>query len=132
MLAQSFWQGVEEFNQQQFYSCHNILEALWMEAAEPERAFYQGILQIAVGCYHLSNCNWCGAVILLGEGTRRLNDYQPFYEGVDVSSLFTESTALLEALQQSEPEKIKEFPTPRWPKIRTEGKQKVAEKRHCQ
>lgn len=71
MLAQSFWQGVEEFNQQQFYPCHDTLEALWMEAAEPERAFYQGIIQIAVGCYHLSNDNKRGAAILLGEGTRK-------------------------------------------------------------
>jgi len=122
MLTQSFWQGVEEFNQQQFYPCHDTLEALWMEAAEPERAFYQGILQIAVGCYHLSNDNKRGAAILLGEGTRKLKDYQPFYEGVDVSTFLTESTALLEALQQSFHDKIKEFPTPGWPKIRTEGK----------
>ena len=109
MLPETFWQGVEQFNQQQFYACHDTLEALWMEASEPERQFYQGILQIAVGCYHLSNWNWRGAVILLGEGSKRLSDYQPCYESIDVDSLLVESIELLQALQKLKPEKIEEF-----------------------
>lgn len=104
-----FWQGVEEFNQQEFYACHDTLEALWMEALEPNKRFYQGILQIAVACYHLGNLNWRGAVILLGEGIGRLTDYQPVYEGIDVEALLTESIELLQALQQVEPENLADF-----------------------
>jgi len=70
-------QGITQFNQQDFYGCHDTLEAIWLEAIAPEKNFYQGILQIAVGCYHLGNDNWRGAVILLGEGIRRLADYSP-------------------------------------------------------
>ncbi|NEQ23504.1 MAG: DUF309 domain-containing protein, partial [Microcoleus sp. SIO2G3] len=33
---EEFWQGVEQFNQQEFYACHDTLEALWMEAFEPD------------------------------------------------------------------------------------------------
>jgi predicted metal-dependent hydrolase len=36
MLPNEFFQGVEQFNQQEFYACHDTLEALWMEASEPE------------------------------------------------------------------------------------------------
>lgn len=104
-----FFQGVEEFNQQEFYACHDTLEALWLEALEPQKRFYQGILQIAVGCYHLGNLNWQGAVILLGEGIRRLRDYQPVYEGIDVSELLTQSVQLLQALQETEPEQVANF-----------------------
>ncbi len=109
MLPQRFWQSLEEFNQEQFYACHDTLEALWMEASEPDKQFYQGILQIAVGCYHLSNYNWRGAVILLGEGSKRLTDYQPCYESIDIDRLLAESIELLQALQKLKPEKIKEF-----------------------
>ena len=109
MPAQQFWQGVEEFNQQQFYACHDTLEALWLEAQEPLKSFYQGILQVAVGCYHLGNHNWRGAVILLGEGTKRLREYQPDYEGIDVTSLLHQSIDLLEALQKLEPTDIAVF-----------------------
>ena len=109
MVPQAFWQGVEEFNQQQFYPCHDTLEALWMEAPESYKNFYQGILQIAVGCYHLGNHNWRGAVILLGEGSRRLRDYQPVHETIDVTGLITHSSQLLHRLQQIEPERVAEF-----------------------
>ena len=109
MLSKAFWRGVEEFNQQKFYACHDTLEALWMEASEPHKKFYQGLLQIAVGCYHLSNFNWRGAVILLGEGIRKLSNYQPIYEDINVSQLLNESDQLLKALQQIEPDDIQKF-----------------------
>jgi predicted metal-dependent hydrolase len=101
-----FFQGVEQFNQQEFYACHDTLEALWMEALEPQKRFYQGILQIAVGCYHLGNLNWQGAVILLGEGIGRLRDYQPVYEAIDVTELLTQSVQLLKVLQEAGPEQV--------------------------
>lgn len=106
---QAFWQGVEQFNDREFYACHDTLEALWMEALSPQKRFYQGVLQIAVACYHLSNLNWRGAVILLGEGIGRLDDYQPVYEGIDVEALILESWALLKALQQSGQAEVANF-----------------------
>ncbi|HEY9742895.1 MAG TPA: DUF309 domain-containing protein [Coleofasciculaceae cyanobacterium] len=106
---QEFWQGVEQFNHQEFYACHDTLEALWMEALEPQKRFYQGILQIAVACHHLGNLNWRGTVILLGEGIGRLKDYQPVYEDIDVTGLLTESYELLKALQQVGPEQVADF-----------------------
>ncbi|NEQ73229.1 MAG: DUF309 domain-containing protein [Okeania sp. SIO2C9] len=108
-IPQEFWQGIAEFNQQEFYKCHDTLEALWMEAGEPERTFYQGVLQIAVGLYHAGNENWRGAVMLLGEGIRKLNYYLPTYFEIDVDKLLTESTELLKNLQESGPENIADF-----------------------
>jgi uncharacterized protein len=98
-IPATFWQAIDQFNQAQFYECHDTLEALWMEALDPSRKFYQGILQIAVACYHLSNRNVRGATILLGEGMGRLNAYQPDYSGIQVSQLMTDSATLLTQLQ---------------------------------
>ena len=104
--TEEFWQGVEQFNQGQFYACHDTLEALWMEAIEPEKTFYQGVLQIAVGLYHLGNSNWHGAVILLGEGIKRLDKYPGTYGGIDVDELIISSADLLKTLQQAGAEKV--------------------------
>lgn len=98
-LPLNFWLGVEQFNQGDFYACHDTLEAIWLEAAQPEKRFYQGILQIAVALYHLENHNWRGAVMLLGEGSYRLQTYQPDYEGVAVEALTIAVSALLLELQ---------------------------------
>jgi uncharacterized protein len=108
-LPDSFWQGVREFQQGQFYECHDTLEALWIEAQEPNKTFFQGILQIAVACYHLGNQNWRGAVILLGEGMRRLSPYQPDYGSVDIDHLLDTSSALLIQLQTAGPERVAEY-----------------------
>lgn len=104
-----FAQGIAEFNQQQFYACHDTLEAVWVEAPEVDKRFYQGILQVAVGCYHLSNGNLRGAIILLGEAVRRLCDYQPDYQGVNVELLLNQAVRLLEALQQLETDQAEGF-----------------------
>ncbi len=109
MTSLAFWQGVEEFNDHEFYACHDTLEALWMEAADPDRKFYQGVLQIAVGCYHLSHQNWQGAVTLLGEGIHRLRKYQPIHHDINVTELVEESAELLEKLQAISSEQIGDF-----------------------
>ncbi|MBN3872428.1 MAG: DUF309 domain-containing protein [Nostoc sp.] len=106
IMPQEFWQGVEQFNSGQFYACHDTLEALWIEAGEPEKTFYQGILQIAVALYHLENLNWRGAVILLGEGSNRLQRYPSSYGGIDVDELLSQSAVLLATLQKIGPDKI--------------------------
>jgi hypothetical protein len=105
-LPAAFWQGVEQFNQRQFYACHDTLEALWMDAMEPEKRFYQGILQIAVALYHLGNQNWRGAVILLGEGTNRLQQYQPIYGGIQVEPFLSDVVYLLQVLQETGAEQV--------------------------
>ena len=109
IVPPEFWQGVEEFNHQEYYSCHDTLEALWMESTEPQKTFYQGVLQISVALYHLNNHNWRGAAILLGEGINRLRYYQPIYVDIDVDTLVEESVELLSALQQTNAEKLAEF-----------------------
>ncbi|OLP18065.1 hypothetical protein BST81_13640 [Leptolyngbya sp. 'hensonii'] len=100
-LPPEFWQGIDLFNQGDYYPCHDILEALWMEAGNPDKTFYQGILQIAVALYHLGNGNQRGAMILLGEGINRLKRYQPTYGGIDVAQLVMDAGEILGQLQQA-------------------------------
>ncbi|MGB3202534.1 MAG: DUF309 domain-containing protein [Nodosilinea sp.] len=101
-------EGVDLFNQGEYYRCHDVLEALWMEANTLEKPFYQGILQIAVGLYHLGNHNWQGASILLGEGANRLRPFEPAYAGVAVDRLVDCGWAWLTALHQTGPDRVAE------------------------
>jgi uncharacterized protein len=103
-MPEEYWLGIEQFNTKQFYACHDTLEALWIEATEPEKSFYQGILQIGVALYHLENQNLRGAMILLGEGSNRLRRYPSIFGGIDVDELLNQSVALLKELQQTSPE----------------------------
>ncbi len=108
-IPPEFWQGIEQFNQQDYYACHDTLEALWMEAMEPTKKFYQGILQIAVGLYHLSNKNWRGAVTSMGEGMGRLEYFKPDYFEINVEQLIEETANLLLELQQAGADQVADF-----------------------
>jgi uncharacterized protein len=102
-------QGINEFNTGEYYACHDTLEALWLDSIDPDKKFYQGVLQIAVACYHLHNRNWKGAVTLLGEGIGRLPYYQPIYAGINVVKLIQDSSNLLKILQPIGSEGIGDF-----------------------
>jgi uncharacterized protein len=99
-----FKKGIDEFNQQAFYACHDTLEAIWMEAEIAEKPFYQGILQIAVAFYHLGNLNWRGGAILLGEGITRLRRFEPIYENIRVDLLVDQAVDWLTLIQSAGPE----------------------------
>ena len=109
-IPETFFVGIEQLNTQQFYACHDTLEALWFEAMEPEKSLYQGILQIAVGCYHLGNHNLKGATILVGEGLRRLRQTEEAdYAGFDITDFIQQGEILLGRLQQLTTEEIVSF-----------------------
>ncbi|BBN03657.1 uncharacterized protein MPTK1_2g25240 [Marchantia polymorpha subsp. ruderalis] len=71
-LGVSFHEGVKLFNAGEYYQCHDVLESLWNDAREPQRSILHGILQCAVGLYHLLHQNHRGAMVELGEGLTKL------------------------------------------------------------
>lgn len=53
--------GVLFFNERDFFEAHEVWEDLWAESHGPERSFYQGLIQAAVGLFHFSGGNLGGA-----------------------------------------------------------------------
>lgn len=53
------WQkAVDEFNSEQFFECHETLEAAWLIFTDPtEKAFLQGIIQAAAAMIKLKERN---------------------------------------------------------------------------
>jgi predicted metal-dependent hydrolase len=82
-----FFKGIEEFNQQLFFECHETLEELWLEEHGEERQFFQGIIQIAAGYFKLQQRVPAGAVKLWRTGLEKLAVYQPVYLGMNVEAL---------------------------------------------
>ncbi|BDA39747.1 DUF309 domain-containing protein [Candidatus Atelocyanobacterium thalassae] len=109
MTTENFLEGIRQFNKQEFYACHDTLESIWIETIDLDKYFYQGILQISVGCYHLINNNWHGAVTSLGEGIKKLRNYQPTYKNVNISQFLEESENLLMYLHNINPDSIAEI-----------------------
>ncbi len=104
--APLFVRGINEFNRQDFYECHETLEEYWntLPVDLPERQLVQGIIQIAVGFYHLKRENVKGALKLFARGHARLvpfaNPFTNCVANLDVgpcSAAVAANIALLEA-----------------------------------
>jgi len=86
--------GVLLFNDSDFFSAHDFFEDIWMGAETDERLFFQGLVQISVGCYHLICGNLKGAKSQLTKGIGKLDNYQPEFYSVNLKKLIKEISFL--------------------------------------
>jgi len=87
--------GVREFNEGCYFECHDTLEDLWSGLRGDARDFFQGLIQVAVGYYHLGNENRAGARSMFERALRRFEKYPARYFGFEVEQQREELRALL-------------------------------------
>jgi len=99
-----FLKGIEEFNQQLFFECHETLEEIWLEDHGDDRLFYQGIIQIAAGYFKWQQGVPIGAIKLWRMGLQKIEPYGLIHLGVNIEALaeaVKKNLAELESCQQS-------------------------------
>lgn len=67
--------GIVLFNDADFFAAHDFFEDIWFECERSEKLFFQGMVQISVGCYHLICGNISGAKSQLQKGILKLKKY---------------------------------------------------------
>ncbi len=76
--------GIVLFNQGDFFEAHEVWEGLWMDTAGPDKQFYQGLIQAAVGLCHFCNGNVRGAAKLYHSSRDYLRRYPSPHHGLDL------------------------------------------------
>ena len=84
---QEFARGIELFNAKEFFDCHDVWEELWHDERGEARRFLQGMIQAAVGCYHLTNGNTTGAISQYTKSLEKLSEYPVDYHGLQLGQL---------------------------------------------
>jgi predicted metal-dependent hydrolase len=104
--------GLRQFDEGLFFECHDTLEEIWSGVRGPSRDFFQGLIQVAVGFYHLGNGNASGAKTLLRRALGRLEKYPVDYGGVDLGRLRPDVEAWLQRVEAGEvfPNSVSELP----------------------
>jgi hypothetical protein len=102
-------QGIEQFNRQTFYRCHDALEEVWVDEPGDVRLMYQGLLQIGVAFYHVQKANWPGVFKMLARGKGKLLPFLPRCQGIDLESLLTGVERSEAALRDLGPERMAGF-----------------------
>jgi hypothetical protein len=91
--------GVALFNDGLYFECHDVLEDLWSGIRGPSRDFFQGLIQVAVGYYHLGNGKREGARSMFGRALLRFSAYPPRYFGFDLAAQRDDLRARVERLE---------------------------------
>jgi predicted metal-dependent hydrolase len=84
---------------QPFYA-HEVLEGPWHLAEPAERAFWQGLAQVAVGLTHVQRGNATGAVSILRSGAEKLRRYADGHEGVAAQRVAAAAEALAQRVER--------------------------------
>lgn len=82
-----FERGIDLFNKQEFFECHEVLEELWTFSQQPDRWFLQALIHFAVGFYHDGRNNPNGAKRQLRKGLRKIQGYLPEWDGVETGKI---------------------------------------------
>ncbi|GAC1410054.1 MAG: DUF309 domain-containing protein [Actinomycetota bacterium] len=93
--------GIACFNAGRFFEAHELWEFGWHPAPEPERDFWQGIIQVAVGFTHFQRQNPKGAVTLLERGAKRLSHYGRTHNGLPVAEIASAARAAAEEISRN-------------------------------
>ena len=98
-----YQQGIEYFNECEFFEAHEVWEDLWSEDHSESRTFYQGLIQAAVALHHFGNGNIRGARKLYHSSSRYLEPFRPSYMGLDLDRFLGEfARCLAEVLASDE------------------------------
>ena len=88
-------EGIRLFNESDFFSAHDFFEDCWINCNHEERLFFQGMVQISVGCFHLLGGNINGSLSQFRKGMQKLVHYGPEYRGINLEKLLDEVKSLL-------------------------------------
>ena len=102
--------GIDLFNDCDYFSAHDFFEDIWMDSSGEEKDFYQGLVQISVGCYHLICGNMPGAKSQIKKGMDKLSKFIPEYNKLNLSELISKLKKILIDLESNK-KNIKDIPT---------------------
>ena len=90
--------AVAQFNQGEYWQCHETLEDIWILEQYPLRLFYHGLIKAAVGLLHLERQNYLGASLKLKDAGLTLVPFSPKMMGIDIAQLLDDIQQCLELI----------------------------------
>jgi len=102
--SETFRRGIDCFNRREFFTCHEVLEEIWLEEPDAEKPFYQGLIQVAAGFHQLlEKQNPRGALSLIRRGAKKLEPLPPRHHGIDLAALLAALAPWLDRLERAQP-----------------------------
>lgn len=81
-----FYKGLEFFNRELYYECHDVWEEIWGEAKGKKKIFYQALIMSAVSLYHFGNENLEGALSCYRKALHQFTLLPGRFLGLDIEN----------------------------------------------
>ena len=98
-MEELFKKGIEYFNTTYYFEAHDTFEEIWMDERGEDVRFYQGLVQLATGFYHLRMDNLKGAESQLSKGVAKLEKYKPEYRNLELTELLNQVAVCIVSIQ---------------------------------
>tara|TARA_B100000401_G_scaffold408978_1_gene326140 strand:- start:335 stop:706 length:372 start_codon:yes stop_codon:yes gene_type:complete len=79
--------GLNSFKNKQFYEAHEFWEELWIDYKLTDPKFIQGLIQLSVAYFHITNLNKKGAISLFKKCSVKLKLFAPCHREINVSNI---------------------------------------------
>ena len=110
-----FVRGVELFNSKDFYLAHESWEELWSDYKTPDSLFIQGLIQLSVAFFHITNLNLIGSKNLFNKCLPKLKKFPSNHRGLNLSDIIDGAEESLKMV--SSIDKVSQFDWELAPKI---------------
>lgn len=100
-IRQQLYAALALYNNGDYESCQERLEALYAEAGEADQPLVRGLLALSCGMYvHFHRGGGRGALNLLRQSLVALDDFRPRYLGIEIEDLIDAVQAYLADLEE--------------------------------
>lgn len=107
-LPDLFIHGIDLLNRGKYFEAHEAIEAAWRSEKGSIRTLYQGILQVAVVYYHISNRNYTGARKVIKHAITNLSEFMDSAL-FDVPGIIRNLNEINDYLERSKPDEFNEI-----------------------
>ncbi len=81
---EDFYKGLDLFNREFYYECHDVWEEVWAETKGKEKVFYQALIMVAVSLYHFGNDNLEGALSCYQKALKQFAHLPDFFQSLNL------------------------------------------------
>lgn len=94
-----FKKGILFFNKKKFYSAHEEWEELWTEYSLDDPEFIQGMIQLSVAFFHITNSNLIGSKNLFRKSFQKLEKFKNNHRNINLNEIISASKAALNKVE---------------------------------
>ena len=98
-----YYDGIQLFNEGEFFEAHEAWEDVWHMAYGLKHDFYQGLIQCAVALEHYRRGNPRGVISLFKSYRPKFRDVPPVFMGLDVTKFLAEMRESLRPVVEASP-----------------------------